>query len=427
MTIYNFEDASQAEVAEFAAGDILHFERGAPSDLIATFSEVGALAIPTIGLTYGDKTLSFPAEALLEGDAIDFRENGVSRGTIALLGSGNDTISLFSATNKAAWTFGGADHITMGGTGSIHVRAGAGDDLVDVDNAALPGGGWAQTGHYFIDLGDGNDQAALHFATGPIDAWGGLGNDTIEGGQNNDHLYGYAPGSAAGVPDGNDSIDGGAGNDYIHGNAGDDTLFGETGNDRVYGGAGDDVLYGGEGHDYLQGNKGMDMLSGGDGNDTLRGGGDDDRLLGGTGNDRLFGDAGDDNLSGGAGVDTLNGGSGVDVFRFRGADASFDPAETSATIDRIEDFTKGTDHIGLGFQAMAVIVDPLATPFGSMGAAAAYASQLMAGQEGSNEVVAMRVGNDTLLFFGHDGGETADSAVRLDGVDYRAIDLSCFL
>jgi len=427
MTTYNFEDASQADVAAFAAGDFLHFRTGVPSNLIATYSEVGALAIPTISLSYGGKTLSFRAEALLEGDAIDFRDNGVSRGSIALLGSGNDTISLFSATNKAAWTFGSADHVTMAGNGSVHVHADAGDDLVDVDNALLSDGGWAQTGYYFADLGDGDDQAALHFATGPTDAWGGLGNDTIEGGQHNDHLYGYGPGASAGMPDGNDSIDGGASNDYIHGNAGDDILLGGTGNDRVYGGAGDDLLNGGEGHDYLQGNKGTDSLSGGAGNDTLRGGADDDRLLGLTGNDRLLGDAGNDNLSGGGGVDTLSGGAGADVFRSMGSEAAFDPDDNSGTADRIEDFTKGTDHIGLGFQAMAVIVDPLANPFSNMGAAAAHASQLMAGQAGSKEVVAIGVGNDTLLFFAHDGGDMADSAVRLDGIDYRTIDLSCFL
>jgi len=426
MTTYNFEDASPADASAFAAGDFLHFKTGLPSNVIASYDAGGALTPPTISLTHGGKTLTFLADSLQAGDAIDFRENGVSRGSIMLLGPQADTISLFSATNKALWTFGGSDRITMAGPGSLHVHAGDGDDLVDVDNVMLPGGGWAQTGHYVVDLGDGNDQLALHLATGAVDAWGGLGNDTIEGGQHNDHLYGNAPGAMAGSPDGNDSIDGGSGNDYIHGNAGDDMLQGGLGNDRIYGGAGDDALNGGEGQDYLQGNKGNDTLSGGLGNDTLRGGAGDDRLLGINGDDRLFGDAGNDNLSGGPGVDTLNGGAGADVFRFWLSDAVFDPADSTARVDRIEDFTKGEDHITFGFETAAVISDPTPGPFVTMGAAAARAKELMAAHSGDHEVVAMAVGNDTLLFYARDGGEAVDSAIRLDGVDYRSIDLSCF-
>jgi serralysin len=427
MTTYNFEDASASDAAAFAAGDFLHFKTGLPSNLAASYEEAGPLAVPTISLTYGGKTLTFAADSLQQGDAIDFREDGISRGSIMLLGPQSDTISLFSVTNKAAWSFGGADHITMAGRGILHVHAGDGDDLVEADNVRLPDGSWAQTGYYFVDLGNGNDQLALHLATGPADAMGGLGDDTIEGGQHNDHLYGNAPGAMAGSPDGNDSIDGGSGNDYIHGNAGDDILLGGLGNDRIYGGAGEDLLSGGEGQDYLQGNKGPDTLSGGIGNDTLRGGADDDRLLGMNGDDRLFGDAGDDNLSGGPGVDTLNGGAGADVFRFMLSDAVFAPANSSGQVDRVEDFTKGVDHIGLGFAVATVLVDPAPTPFTTMGAAAAHASELMAGYFGDREVVAMTVGNDTLLFYARDGGQTADSAIRLDGFDYRSVDLSCFL
>jgi hypothetical protein len=38
----------------------------------------------------------------------------------------------------------------------------------------------------------------------------------------------------------------------------------------------------------------------------------------------------------------------------------------------------------------------------------------------------MHQGPDTLLFFAHDGGDTADQIVRLMGVDYHTVDMSAF-
>ena len=54
------------------------------------------------------------------------------------------------------------------------------------------------------------------------------------------------------------------------------------------------------------------LLFGGGGNDTLTGGSGDDQLFGGAGNDTLLGKGGNDLLFGGAGNDTLTGGDGND-------------------------------------------------------------------------------------------------------------------
>jgi len=426
MTIYTFDQASRADANAFTTGDFLHFASGLPTDLTASYEFGSALTADRITLTLAGKSLTFNADALQQGDAIDFRTDGVSRGSIMVLGPQADSVSVFSATNKAIWTFGGDDHVVIAGAGTIHLHTGAGNDSIDVDNVVLPGGALGQTGRFLIDAGDGDDLIALHMANGPTDAWGGGGNDTIEGSAGNDHLYGNAADAVAGAVDGADSIDAGAGNDYVHANGGDDLVNGGDGNDRLYGGQGEDVIYGGQGNDWVQGNKGADLLSGNAGNDTIHGGTDDDMLSGGSGNDRLFGDNGNDNLTGGAGIDTLMGGAGLDLFRFKDAEAAFDPHDTAGAVDRIEDFTIGVDHIGLNFAVATVIVDPAPLAFSTMGAAAAHAEMLMAGHAGNHEVVAVAVGGDTLLFYGHDGGEAVDSAVRLAGIDYRTVGLDCF-
>ncbi len=55
------------------------------------------------------------------------------------------------------------------------------------------------------------------------------------------------------LPDGNDTLDGGAGDDSLFGGRGNDSLSGADANDFLVGGAGDDVLDGGAGNDLLVG------------------------------------------------------------------------------------------------------------------------------------------------------------------------------
>ncbi|SIN91288.1 Hint domain-containing protein [Vannielia litorea] len=102
------------------------------------------------------------------------------------------------------------------------------------------------------------------------------------------------------IPDGNDTLFGGAGNDTIYGQGGNDVIDGGSGNDVIEGGTGDDVITAGDG---------FDLVNGGAGNDEIHGGGDNDVLSGGDDADTIFVDS-----LGSAGVNntTVNGGSGGD-------------------------------------------------------------------------------------------------------------------
>jgi Ca2+-binding RTX toxin-like protein len=67
------------------------------------------------------------------------------------------------------------------------------------------------------------------------------------------------------------TIYGGSGNDTIWANKGSNVLFGDAGNDRLVGGSGDDVIAGGSGNDAMHGGGGDDIFTFGSnwGNDTV--------------------------------------------------------------------------------------------------------------------------------------------------------------
>ena len=165
------------------------------------------------------------------------------------------------------------------GVHSIAVRAGAGDDVVDLAIAtfaidAAPGVGPPMIPSR-IDGGLGDDE--LHGT--PV-------RDTINGNFGNDRIYGEG---------GDDLILGGFGDDLVHGGAGTDLVLGGPGNDRIAGDAGNDLLFGESGNDWLgaftdgpSDEPGNDLLVGGPGSDFLMGGNGDDRLFGGTGRDTFF-------------------------------------------------------------------------------------------------------------------------------------------
>jgi Ca2+-binding RTX toxin-like protein len=235
------------------------------------------------------------------------------------------------------------------------------------------------------------------------------GNDKLFGGDENDLLVGdvHIAGSTSSIRYGDDELHGGSGDDYISGDyqvnnsanfiAGHDTLYGDGGQDELYGNGGDDKLDGGTGDDWLYGEAGGDILRGGEGADTINGGSGVDtadyrdkelsieirldvtgsglvkvsgvvedqidqieNLSGGWANDKFvgyseYGDnffrgrGGDDTLNGGGGRDTLIGGAGKDkLVGGIGADQfRFDAKLGSTNIDKIVDFTRGTDKIAL--------------------------------------------------------------------------------
>jgi len=239
----------------------------------------------------------------------------------------------------------------------------------------------------------------------------GAGADQITGGSSNDHLYGA--GTTAVTGDGADSISGGAGGDYLQGNAGDDLLDGGSGSDRIQGGQGNDNISGGGGNDSINGNLGNDLIDGGEGNDSLRGGQGGDNISGGAGNDILSGDLGSDQLSGGIGIDALTGGPDNDRFDFAGGDALFvtSGAQAGAT-DLITDFVDGIDLIHMGFGLPSMVLH--GGSFDSFSAAAAVAQQMLNAQGGYLDIAALRVGNDSYVFY-DTGSSQPLEAFKLQG------------
>ena len=112
---------------------------------------------------------------------------------------------------------------------------------------------------------------------------------------------------------------------------------GMAGNDSLTGTAGNDTMFGLAGNDTLRGAGGNDSINGGDGTDSLDGGAGNDTIAGLSGHDTLIGGDGDDRLQGAGWSDTMTGGAGRDEFLFEGAG--------SGTVDRVLDFTVGTDEL----------------------------------------------------------------------------------
>lgn len=168
-------------------------------------------------------------------------------------------------------------------------------------------------------------------------AVGGAGADTLRGNEAINHLTGGG---------GRDLLEGRAGDDVLDGGSGADTMIGGTGDDLYRVDVAGDVVgeLAGEGRDAI-----VAAISGSitlaDGVEALLleagttgiGNALHNLLTGNTGANRLEGRAGDDVLEGRGGADTLVGGAGADTFVLRRGDG----------VDRIEDFTPGTDLLAL--------------------------------------------------------------------------------
>lgn len=102
--------------------------------------------------------------------------------------------------------------------------------------------------------------------------------------------------------------------------------------------------------DDIRGDAKANKLMGDRGDDFIRGRGGNDDLQGDAGQDILIGGAGNDKLNGGSGNDSLRGGKGADTFVF----------EQGGDIDRVRDFTDGSDMIDLQDFNFATAADVLA-------------------------------------------------------------------
>lgn len=296
--------------------------------------------------------------------------------------------------------------------------------------------GWRQDDR--LRGGDGND--TLDGDAGNNTLEGGAGGDAIRAGDGNNHIYGNAAATTQGTADGADAISVGAGSNYINGNAGNDTVTagaaGSTGSNRIQGGGGDDALAViGAGANSVNGNLGADTISaGGATGNLLRGGQGNDSLTAGAGQDVLMGDLGADTLVAGTGANHLTvmtGGADADVFRFAAGTATLpDPATTGGSqfYQEVTDFAPGTDRLALAITPGPgdLLVNSDGARFTDAVAARSYAQQLLDGHAGTNDVAAVQVGGDTLLFYNDAGGASVDALVKLDGVSAAGLALSDF-
>ncbi|MFC7497706.1 putative Ig domain-containing protein [Enterovirga sp. GCM10030262] len=224
--------------------------------------------------------------------------------------------------------------------------------------------------------------------------------DTLNGGGGDDQLHGGRAG---------DRFNGGAGLDTVvysetarvdlvdpGANSGQAIGDSFTGIERFVFGGGHDQAIGDGTANRFEGNNGQDVLNGGGGSDVLIGGDDYDRLIGGDGNDVMTGDGGD-----GAG--------------FQGDDFEFAVPGRLGTIDRILDFTSGSDRIVLRGP------DALSLQFDTDGILGAF--EIGAVQEGNAIRVSVNFDADeavelTILLIGAAGIAQSDFLLidRLDGI-----------
>jgi Ca2+-binding RTX toxin-like protein len=248
-------------------------------------------------------------------------------GTLEVTGTdGADNIRLMIAADQLIVRDDAGDTpFNLADVTAVHVRAGAGDDHVQLD-----------PGVPFAELeGEGGDDTLI----------GGDSDDTLEGGAGNDVLDGKG---------GRDVLDGGADFDTADYRFRTEDLvisLNDAPDDGANGGAeGDNVrsnverVVGGSGNDLIVGSDADNSISTGDGNDTVLGGLGNDSLDGGNGDDWLIGEQGDDRITGGPGQDLMEGRSGNDTF-VAAQDGQRDSLEGGTGTDTADSIDAGLDVV----------------------------------------------------------------------------------
>lgn len=390
---------------EGLAGDD-RIEAGAGDDTVA-----GGAGADTLNGGAGEDVLYFLASQ--GGVTIDLGAGTASGGDAE-----GDVISGFEhiyASNAADVLSGTAAANTLFGYGGADVIHGMGGDDV------IRGGAGADT----LDGGDGSDWlrylgskqgVTISLEAGTVGSGGDAEGDVVTNFEN---------------------IQGSDHGDVLTGDAGANDLIGYDGDDAIFGGAGKDTIRGGAGADTIDGGADVDTLMYRDSdagvavdlrNGTATGGeaegdvisnvenvyGSDhgDLLIGGEGRNYLYGYGGDDTLSGGAGKDVLRGMAGADSFLF-------DTAPAASNVDRILDFTAGSDRILLD---RAV--------FDSLEEGLLLESQFLVAADGVAQTVDQRLiydATDGMLYYDADGAGEASALAVAQLTNRAALDFDDFL
>jgi len=290
----------------------------------------------------------------------------IARGSVienAIGGAGNDTIYGNAANNALTGGNGNdillgndGDDVLDGGAGANVLAGGSGNDTLTVSASGneIYGG----TGNDIFNVvsrsdtiiefvGEGTDEvrttASIYVLAANIE------NLTLTDTASHVAIFGNTSDNVITGNTGYDGIVGDAGNDTIRGGAGAaNELIGGTGNDTYIVEAGGDTIveYGGEGTDtvstalanYSLRTNVENLVYTGNAAFGGVGSADNNSITGGAGADSLLGYDGADILTGGSGADLLIGGNGADQFRYLGGETG---------LDRITDFTSGTDRIAL--------------------------------------------------------------------------------
>ncbi|WP_420862961.1 laminin B domain-containing protein [Algirhabdus cladophorae] len=189
-------------------------------------------------------------------------------------GTGDDEIISFYSIEKSMYAGAGNDIIRFlspveryGGTGTMYVNGGRGDDLFSTNggNAIIVGGEGNDTLYFAGDyIGSLRTDVSVDLENGAVArAEGALeisGIENLGGGDGDDVLKG---------DDLSNILVGGDGDDILYGRGSVETEeLAQTAGDVIFGGRGNDILRGGQGDDVIYGGSGTDAIYGGDGIDT---------------------------------------------------------------------------------------------------------------------------------------------------------------
>jgi Ca2+-binding RTX toxin-like protein len=366
----------------------LNLNNDADNEVVITGLAIPLVALlPAIngGLTDGEKNNFIWRTVLAGNDTVTFSSGSAAR----FAGDGRDV-------SAGVTVFGGADTITgnVSATGTLmgdidRINAGGsvygGNDTIRA--AASQVSGDAATVDGF--LAGGNDVLAVQpgggvgqFFGDAISVWasatlvGGHDRITLSNGAN---AFGEAFSVQGDLVGGNDTITGSAAGDFI---CGDVSSVFSGGTMR----GGNDILRGGGGNDNIFG----DWEAPADPGPAVRGG--NDSLFGDGGKDTIDGNGGKDTIRGGLGADMLTGGSSADRFVF---DTKLGPSN----VDKITDFSPGTDKIALD--------DKIFRALGSSVAASEFGAKASGHAAGNNQHIIYDKSNGSLWYDADDNGPGA--------------------